>query len=187
VFAQFPNLDGSVQTGSAHFAYDGPFTVGLNGQLYTLNITGEQDWSYTGTIIPIFGGPLFTAFGEKSFAIDPSLFASFIGGTSNCAPIGFATGICGNPVMLPPSYPAFLVSSNNLRMTSDDNSSTIHWALTYVFSPVPEPSTWAMMLLGFAAIASAMQRGKRIRQQERMSEGAAELSQDCPFRSSHAV
>jgi len=32
------------------------------------------------------------------------------------------------------------------------------YKLTYFYSAVPEPSTWAMMLIGFAGIGLAMRR-----------------------------
>ena len=42
-----------------------------------------------------------------------------------------------------------------LANSSDTLTGELQGSITYFFTPVPEPSTWAMMLLGFAGLGFA--------------------------------
>ena len=47
--------------------------------------------------------------------------------------------------------------------TSPNAAGEWHGGITINAGPVPEPATWAMMLLGFGGIGMAMRRGRRLK------------------------
>ncbi|WP_246610953.1 PEPxxWA-CTERM sorting domain-containing protein [Aquisediminimonas profunda] len=56
------------------------------------------------------------------------------------------------------------LAAYNLRLGNDflspDNNSFFSAVLTYNYTAVPEPTTWAMMLLGFGLVGSSMRRAR---------------------------
>jgi hypothetical protein len=158
--ADFLSYDSSpaVPTGTAHRAYDAPFQVILNGVSYSLNITGEEDLSYTGATLPFLNGGVFHATGSKTFVIDQSLLDTFVD-AGDC----FGS-VVPNQVCAIGWYPTdqrvenIVQSSDNLRFRNFDSAAAVRYTLTYIYRPVPEPATWAMMLLGFAGIGMTIRR-----------------------------
>jgi hypothetical protein len=166
----FPNyIPNAQQTGSASFSYSGPFSVLLNGQLYSINIAGSDELSVGPDIIG-YGTGTFSAFGSGDISINHSLFDSFIDKSTECGIVGGFQGICvsgGGEVFLSP-YDDIIVSSNNLRFSEFPGEvylQTATYTLTYRYTPhgngVPEPATWVMMLIGFGAIGRQMRRARR--------------------------
>jgi hypothetical protein len=144
-YADYPNT-----SGSAHLEYEGPFQLVVNGITFTIQISGEQDLAYTDGFIP-FGG-VFHATGSLTTNIDHSLLDSFVDVSNNCGFGGVLPGVCARGLTMPPGVDSIVQSSNNIHFTNFDVAAQTQYTLTYVFRPVPEPATWAMMLLGFGAI-----------------------------------
>lgn len=155
--ATFTNLAPSPQltTGSAHLSENRAFNVVVNGIAYSLQVTGSDDISYTGTQSVLFINE-FVATGSTTLELDPALFGGFIDQVNNC---GVRSGICvrGPGILGIPD-----ISSENLSFIpwhgGDAFSSAATYTLTYIYTPfgVPEPTTWAMMLVGFAMIGAGV-------------------------------
>lgn len=160
----FTNGQLTSQSGSATLSYLSPFNVTVNGQTYSLDVSGSQNLSYTG--LPTFTASTFTATGSATFDLDSSLFASFVGTSTVCniyrAP---SSGVCvsGDASNLP-TLASIVSNANNLVLSAASPAPSIlrnaTYTLTYTYSPlaVPEPATWLMMLLGFGGIGFAARR-----------------------------
>ncbi len=115
-----------------------------------------------------------TAFGDQ---ISYNSVAGVFGGTTQNAQIGFGTNIFaqlnigGTPLgftqfggpdlfTLVNSMPVFKTGSFNLTSIVS-GSSTLR--ISAVAAAVPEPTTWAMMLVGFGSIGYAMRRRSKVR------------------------
>lgn len=74
--------------------------------------------------------------------------------------LGFTQFSGGGPIFTGPvSAPVF--ATGTFQLTNNffpDQNSTL--TISQVASAVPEPATWAMMLIGFGALGSAMRRRK---------------------------
>jgi len=119
----------------------------VNGTTYAVPISGSVHDTYGGG----FGFVVLTYSGLGTFQIDPSLFNTFVG-----VP-GVDKILVSNNVLAgtPPSVSGVPAGS---FWKPDEYQTTMSYKLTYFYSAVPEPSTWAMMLIGFAGIGLAMRR-----------------------------
>jgi hypothetical protein len=143
-------------TGSAHLALTGPFSFSLNGTTYSLSISGDQNVSYTIADLGFPSGE-FHATGSLTFAVDQALLNTFISGSANCG-----TLICAVGLTSPASITDTVVSSSNVTFTNFDSAALTGYKLTYVYRPaVPEPESWAMMLVGFSAIGTTIRRRRK--------------------------
>lgn len=141
---------------SADFTVSGPMQVSVNGVTYQLPVgPSEQDIpiSFAHSVYPV------TVSGSESYNIPSSLWASFIGTENNCDPNwSHAVGICVFANFDGPQA----TTTNNVTVGSPDLGWQADYTLTYYYGPfgssVPEPATWAMMLLGFGAIGFATRR-----------------------------
>lgn len=160
----FTNGAFTSQSGTAQLSYQSPFDVVVNGVTYSLGVSGAQNISYSG--FPTFSPMIFTASGSATFVLDSALFASFIDASTLCnifhAP---SSGVCvsGDATTLP-TLANIVSSSDNLTFSYSTPPPAIErnaqYTLTYTYSPfaVPEPATWAMMVIGFGAIGFAARR-----------------------------
>ena len=141
--------------GTIDLSSSGPFNVFVNGGTYTFDVSGTRHISINGTVQT--NGDLFVT-GGGTFVLDPSLFNSFVDATNNCGGVG--VGVCASSAFPGPSVTR--VVSPNLFLQVLDTAVTTHYSLAYTYTPlasgVPEPSTWAMMLIGFGAIGFAVRR-----------------------------
>lgn len=143
-------------TGSAHLAFTGPFSFSLNGTTYSLTISGDQTASYTIANLGFPSGE-FHATGLLTFAVDQALLSTFISGSANCGTLVCAVGLTS-----PASIADTVVSSSNVSFSNFDSAALTTYKLTYVYRPaVPEPASWAMMLLGFSAIGTSIRRRRK--------------------------
>lgn len=84
--------------------------------------------------------------------------------TYTTGPTGFTTVFGGGTVA--GSKAALLNGLNNGRAYLNIHTTTFPGGEIRGFlRPVPEPATWALMLVGFAAISSAMRRRRKVQQQ----------------------
>ena len=146
-----------VTVDSSTMTYDGPTTV---ADVTTIGFTQAQlgsptfmeDLVFTNTLAGLYSITLTTS----SPAIDfTSAVVSGLGGPYNLVEID-DDGISefwrlANPVTLDAGQYTLAISGNNSGAGSLGGSITIRQA-------VPEPSTWAMMLIGFGAVGFAMRR-----------------------------
>lgn len=126
--------------------YHGTFHTIVNGNSYYVPVAGAVD-----AVIGSYPGLVLDATGSETFTLDTSLFSLFInsGGIS----------VWDNDY----TYP--FVFDNDVELHAIDAGDTGHYTLTYTYIPlgesVPEPSTWALMLLGFGGIGIAIRRNPR--------------------------
>ncbi len=52
--------------------------------------------------------------------------------------------------------------SSWLLVEDSNNRSLAHWDVNFNLTAVPEPATWAMMIMGFGAVGGAMRRKKKL-------------------------
>ncbi len=85
------------------------------------------------------------------------------GGTFEDAPGALATiAFDASTVVVPFSTQAFGNVDRLVITSTSANGSSFQWALDdFNYAPVPEPSTWAMLSLGFAAVGFSVQRRRR--------------------------
>lgn len=153
-FQTYASPDPFQTTGSTHLAYTGPFSFNLNGVLYSLIVSADESHSYTAYNTGF--GHEFDATGSTSFSIDKSLLSSFLAGSANCG-----TVICARTESVAPSIQQIVQSNDNMLFGNYlYPDAIIHYRLTYVFAPLPEPATWMMMLLGFAGIGYPLRRNR---------------------------
>ena len=156
--------------GTLLFPGQGPITMpssltndsgpgGLSNVL-TYNLLGPPSL-VTGDVIltdPVGDSDLIRFFGTTFF-----LFYSDEGTDGN-ADVGFPTALSDNHVTLAEVGPE---GNNGIFYTPTANQPGYvpGFSVTYHFisdSPLPEPATWAMMILGFGAIGFALRRQRRV-------------------------
>lgn len=116
-----------------------------------------------------YGTFTISASGAATFSLDPSLFLYDGSGTRRFGISGFDTGFFqagANDTTFTIAGPHRLQKIGGcFRLPlGEDSCGSVGYSLTYDYTPVgaiPEPGTWAMMLIGFGAIGAAMRRAKR--------------------------
>jgi hypothetical protein len=166
-YAHFPDFSGpNPSTGSADLSYQSPFDAVVNGLSYSFELTGSQNVSVIGDPAEVLQKYTFGATGSGTFTLDPALFSLFIGTSDVCGDPSFGKlGVCvtGQPETSP-TLNNIVQSVDNLVLVQmgpppyTTNNAT--YTLTYTYNPfaVPEPGTWAMMLLGFGGIGIAVRK-----------------------------
>ncbi len=136
-------------------------------------LSGSKNATFTidSAAIPAFESS--SAFGDQ---ISYNSVAGTYGGTAGTATIGFGTNIfaqlnvggtplgftqfaCPNLFSLVNSQPVFNLGTYSLTSIVS-GSSTLR--ISSVAAAVPEPATWAMMLVGFGGIGVAMRRRRAV-------------------------
>lgn len=147
--------------GTAQFDYDGLFVVVLNGRNYSFEVSGSDALSLSSERPSKFG--VFTATGSGIFNLDPSLFDTFTD-TPGACPF-FADPVCVSLATHGIGIQDLVTSSNNINITAMDVYTPVSVKLTYTYTPfgdaVPEPTTWAMMILGFGGIGFALRPARK--------------------------
>ena len=151
-----------VTVDSSTMTIDGPTTV---ADVTTIGFTEAQLSSPTFTENVVFTNTLAGLYSitltTSSPAVDfPSAILSGLGGPYNLVEID-DDGTnefwrLANPVTLGASQYTLAINGNNSGAGSLGGSITIRQA-----NAVPEPATWAMMLIGFGAVGFAMRRRQR--------------------------
>lgn len=160
----------------------GTVTFGFSSPL----VTGPGSFNATGTatISNFFtDGSLVGASGagNTSGGLPGTVILTNLGGTTNFYSIGelfgtqnvfdltiASTSVC--PTAMNCSQPEFTVALNDARLGSvilDRNGflgtgGTSRISFSIITSAVPEPGTWAMMLVGFGAVGFSMRRQRRV-------------------------
>ena len=118
------------------------------------------------------GGPAFanTSFGFTGFTFTAGFFApgtvnvfSGLGGTGTL--LGSLTGVLGNPGAFTLQTITFTGIGRSITLVGNDATLGVddfNFTLAGGGGGVPEPATWAMMLIGFGIVGGAM-RGRRAR------------------------
>lgn len=146
-----------------------PASAGMGGVPGSIALTGSGT-----TVVDLasvdsgiaFGFLGIEAIGSGSLLLDPADFLSgrlfFNGfdpgylGLANDTEFTLGSGV--GLVQLAGACPDF----NGPRPESEDYCGNTSYTLTYDYTPaVPEPGTWAMMLLGFAAVGLSLRRARR--------------------------
>ena len=146
-----------------------PASAGMGGVPATITLTGAGSTAVdlafveAGTAFGFFG---VEALGSGSLSLDPADFLSdrlFFNGYDP-AYLGladdtiFTVGSGYSLFQLAGACPSF----DGPRPESEDYCGSTSYTLTYDYTPaVPEPGTWAMMLLGFAAVGASLRRTRR--------------------------
>jgi hypothetical protein len=141
----------------------------VNGINYSVPISGSVHDTYGGG----FGFVVLTYSGLGTFQIDPSLFSTFVGTP------GVDT-IAVNNYLLAGTPPSVTGVPDGSFWKPDEYQTTMSYKLTYFYSGVPEPSTWAMMLFGFGGIGFAMRR--KVQHQTRKSGPASRAAEPLSTR-----
>jgi len=141
--------------GFDQFSADGTGFVGIgSGNTDTLGFftLGASPINYTGdlfTLVVNFTLPLGVSGGGPFTA---TLIGSVTGANNGGVQISFS-----NPTQIfHSSIGDFTLGVNNVAISG--TSGTAAPITGYILAPVPEPATWAMMLVGFAGIGMAMRR-----------------------------
>jgi hypothetical protein len=148
----------STTPGTLTLGYDGTMTVVVNGVSYSFDISAPQvDFTVSGATV--FADTFAT--GTGIFQVDPLSFSSFTDGAHQC---DFGVGICAQIPSGQLGIADVFEASNNVSISPIvDFYNQAIFTLTYSYTPaIPEPSTWAMMLLGFAAIGFRVGRGGKL-------------------------
>lgn len=162
-FVDAPNgtSPGTTESGTAQLAAHVPLTVTVGGVDYTVNVSGTDSVSYTGAG---YGTGTFQTSGSATFDLSPTIFNSFIDQSNRCSPIVPALGVCVSSTRGTVDVLG-IASTDNLLFTPHNPTPGVaifNFTLSYTYaahpSGVPEPATWAMMLLGFGAIGVALRR-----------------------------
>lgn len=136
-----------------NWSVSGIFTAVVNSLQYSVNLSGSGSASTGG-----FAHATITGSGAATFIVDPSVFDSFIDKADVCG-ISREVGVC---VSGGGRFTGGTSTSTNENVYLDvtDDESSANYTVTYTYDPggVPEPSTWAMMLLGFGAIGASIRR-----------------------------
>jgi hypothetical protein len=144
----------------------GTGAYGLNGGYYavgpsdgspgTLNLTGIGDI----TSLSLVWGSV-DAYNTLDFCADAactSILQSFTGNQIFNPANGNRTDPNTNPVVLFLLTGSDVTNFNYLRLNSSQNAFEID---NLAINPVPEPGTWALMLVGFAGIGMSLRRRRR--------------------------
>ena len=142
-------LAGGGESIAGSFAYiglgsDAGFLTGFTG------LTGPTQFGSGGLVNS-------STFAGTSFAINGSGF----GDTVVFLPIGYTSGsgISSTATWLGQSFASLGITAGQYVYASQNDTVTIN--IGPVNGAVPEPSTWAMMLLGFGAVGMAVRRGRK--------------------------
>jgi len=140
-------------------------TIGNGG----LSGTGSDNWIFQiGPVTPPLGG---TVIGLGSGSVSTSFSLESVGGLeftsvtlnngSNIFPIAIFSQTVGGLTItnaVGNNIPIISGAVNTLTVNYNATGSNASYGGTLNFAPVPEPMTWAMMILGFAVVGFAMRR-----------------------------
>lgn len=122
----------------------------------TSGTLGPNDFRYQAiTLLALVAGDTYTIAGVSGSPVDPWIY----GGPSE------VTGFAVNPdVTIPVNAARYLYTSAGLVDPPDHYSDYQFYAVNFngPVSSVPEPSTWAMILLGFAVLGVAGYRRSKV-------------------------
>jgi hypothetical protein len=154
--------------------------IAVGGGVYEQNLMGTGSFSLvTALYDPIAngtlsGGAIYATPGSANATIqlDVSIFNALSSTLSGLPSSGYliVQGATLNPVSLVMSNPACSAGQPSPCVQPYFDAFTLDWTATYQATPfvptiktsgVPEPSTWAMMLLGFAGLGFAGWRASR--------------------------
>jgi len=167
---------------SGSSAYD-QFSMGLSGLDATNAITVSQGDTISSTVTLTSAYTIGTAsghtdilqffFGEgfpsENTGVDGTF--NFYDGASLVATFGYSSttssSLASYTANFPPGNPAFTFDSftndltiNDLATSATLDNSSFSYALV---TPVPEPATWVMMMLGVGAAGLALRTGRRLK------------------------
>ena len=151
-----------------------------NATIYFEFLGSESGFSDTFTATGLFGSPTFTensGFQNNFAAPIPIGFASFLagslGGLLNFTTSGVGSGgvnatvgqdgfgiLLGRGQTTGTNVSVFYLGYDDQINNQDDNHDDFVIRAT-VLPPVPEPTTWAMMLIGFAGVGYSLRRRRR--------------------------
>jgi hypothetical protein len=158
-----PTTGGAVVTGTVGIQHAQP--LGSTGFYYSVGPSdgspGTIDLTSIGNInyISLLWGSVDTYNTLQFIASDGvTVLASFVGNDIFNPATGNRTDPNTNPIVLFNLTGTDVSAFSYLRLTSTQNAFEID---NIAINPVPEPKTWAMMLLGFAGIGVAIRRRRR--------------------------
>jgi hypothetical protein len=155
------------------FYSGGTSSSGATGPNLGVSFTGFQTTSGFGETSPPnlafnAGGPAFanTTFGFTRFSFTAGFFAPgtvnvFSGINGSGTLLGSITGLLGNPNAFALQTITFTGLGRSVTFVGTDATLGVDdFNFTLAGGGVPEPATWAMMLIGFGLVGGAM-RGRR--------------------------
>ena len=168
-------------TGPVDWVNPSPQNTTDTGNLFNQFFNVADITSFTSPSGTYTGGSAVTNFGNSSMSIDGDRYWTYIqvtgttaGGTATISHDDGASVYNGTPgSMTAPLYnspaetseitsPSFTIKSGPYYIDYiEGNGSPADLVFSTTTSAIPEPSTWAMMLLGFAGLAYAGLRGRK--------------------------
>ena len=147
---QWPEHAGSVELASFSVAIagEGQETVSDEDRLFEMSASGEATFSLDPSLIPQLGSSGF---------YDWDLVLRFWGpGFYDGSDVTFTSDQPLDPIALGPTC-------FDGQFHGEEECNTFVYTLSYFYTPqaVPEPSTWAMMLLGFGAAGFTLRRARK--------------------------
>lgn len=127
--------------------YNGGYTVGTESNV-TANSLFYQN--IAGGVTNLNGGILLLTL---------EAFGNNYNGNAFISAFGVGNGNCPNGAVNCANFSAL---ADNLALTTTAGTRSVNFAASPVAGAVPEPGTWAMMLVGFGGIGGAMRRRRKL-------------------------
>ena len=127
--------------------YNGGYTVGTESNV-TANSLFYQN--IAGGVTNLNGGILLLTL---------EAFGNNYNGNAFISAFGVGNGNCPNGAVNCANFSAL---ADNLALTTTAGTRSVNFAASSVAGAVPEPGTWAMMLVGFGGIGGAMRRRRKL-------------------------
>jgi hypothetical protein len=148
----------SSKSGTLGYADLSSFSVSLFGQTYNLGFVNTLS-SANGDYVYFGYNTVSNSFVSASVSGGQGASNGILAGTGFAPASPLATGFFFDPLAGDPDP----TNADGVfaEYSSNPGNGTLGTAASLVITPVPEPSTWAMMILGFVGIAVASFRRKR--------------------------
>lgn len=152
--------------------FAGPFTAKVDGSIEFPLLTGSTTYSFQITGTQIIYTPSATSYADiGNYGFNG--FVIIFSGAPKISDVSFDASTIGNFIPAPDSqlYPPLSFTSDTITYNLSNvvvNGSPIILDVPLAAAGIPEPATWAMMLVGFGGLGAALRVARR-----RLGLGAA--------------